>query len=43
MSRGQAGCVFTLFDKDEATDLTGKQRKALKALLKGELDARRRK
>jgi hypothetical protein len=33
--------LFTLYDKDEMNDLTPVQRKALKALLKGELEARR--
>ncbi len=32
--------LFTLYDKDEAADLTTEERKALKALLKRELDAR---
>jgi hypothetical protein len=35
--------LFTLYDKDEAADLTAKQRKALGALLSRELDARSRK
>src|SRR3990170_3887443 len=33
--------LFTLFDKDEMTDLTPQQRKALKGLIKAELEARR--
>ena len=33
--------LFTLYDKDELQDLTTDQRKALKVLLKTELDARR--
>jgi hypothetical protein len=32
--------LFTLFDKDEANDLTPQQRRALKAMIKAELDAR---
>ena len=32
--------LFTVYDKDEADDLTAEQRKALKQLLKRELDAR---
>jgi len=32
--------LFTLYDKDEASDLTATQRKALKELLKHELEAR---
>lgn len=35
--------LYTLYDKDEASDLTAKQRKTLKGMLKTELDARRRK
>ncbi len=34
--------LFTLYDKDEATDLTPKQRKALKELVKAEVEARRK-
>ena len=34
--------LFTLYDKDEMTDLTPKQRGVLKARIKAELDARRR-
>ena len=33
--------LFTLYDKDEMTDLTPGQRKALKAMVKAELEARR--
>ena len=33
--------LFTLYDKDEMTDLTPQQRKALKAMIKAELEARR--
>ena len=33
--------LFTLYDKDEMADLTAPQRKALKALIKAELAARR--
>jgi hypothetical protein len=33
--------LFTLYDKDEMADLTAQQRKALKAMIKLELDARR--
>ncbi len=33
--------LYTLYDKDEMADLTPKQRKALKAMLKTELDSRR--
>jgi len=32
--------VFTLYDKDEASDLTEQERKALKEMLKHELEAR---
>lgn len=35
--------LYTLYDKNEMTDLTDKQRKAFKAMLKAELDARRAK
>lgn len=34
--------LFTVFDKDEASDLTAEQRKHLRARLKSELEARRR-
>lgn len=33
--------LFTLYDKDEAADLTPRQRKALRATIKAELDSRR--
>jgi hypothetical protein len=33
--------LFTLYDKDEMDDLSAKQRKVLKTMLKAELDARR--
>ena len=33
--------LFTLYDKDEMVDLTSQQRKALKAMIKAELDSRR--
>lgn len=33
--------LFTLYDKDEMADLTARQRKALKAMIKLELDSRR--
>lgn len=33
--------LFTLYDKDEMADLTPQQRKALKEMIKAELDARR--
>lgn len=33
--------LYTLYDKDEMDDLTPKQRKALKEMLKAELEARR--
>ncbi len=33
--------LFTLYDKDEASDLTPAQRRTLKTLIKAELDARR--
>ena len=35
--------LYTLYDKDEMSDLTPKQRQALKAMIKAELDARSRK
>jgi mRNA-degrading endonuclease RelE of RelBE toxin-antitoxin system len=34
--------LFTVYDKDEITDLTSQQRKVLKAMIKAELEARRR-
>jgi len=33
--------LFTLYDKDEMADLTSQQRKALKAMVKVELESRR--
>ena len=33
--------LFTLYDKDEMADLTPQQRKALKGMIKAELEARR--
>ena len=33
--------LFTLYDKDEMADLTRQQRKALKGMIKAELEARR--
>ena len=33
--------LFTVYDKDEMPDLTPQQRKALKAMIKAELEARR--
>jgi hypothetical protein len=41
-SAGMQFWLFTLFDKDEMSDLTAEQRKALKAMIKVELEARRR-
>lgn len=38
---GRQFWLFTLYDKDEADDLTPKERKALKSMLKLELEARR--
>jgi hypothetical protein len=34
--------LFTLYDKDEMADLTPKQRAVLKAMIKAELEARRK-
>ena len=34
--------LFTIYDKDERDDLSPQQRKVLKAMLKAELEARRR-
>ena len=34
--------LFTVYDKDEMEDLTPQQRKMLKAMIKTELDARRK-
>lgn len=33
--------LYTLYDKDEMADLTQQQRRALRAMLKAELEARR--
>jgi hypothetical protein len=33
--------LFTIYDKNEMTDLTPRERRALKAMLKAELEARR--
>lgn len=40
-SAGMQFWLYTLYDKDELADLTPKQRKALKAMLKMELETRR--
>ncbi len=40
-SAGMQFWLYTLYDKDEMEDLTPKQRKALKEMLKAELEARR--
>jgi len=40
-SPGRQFWLYTLYDKDELKDLTPEQRKALKAMLKAELEARR--
>lgn len=40
-SAGMQFWLYTLYDKDEVADLTPKQRKALKAMLKTELESRR--
>ena len=40
-SGGMQFWLFTLYDKDEMADLTAQQRKALKAMMKAELDSRR--
>lgn len=40
-SAGTQFWLYTLYDKDEMADLTAKERKALKAMLKMELDLRR--
>jgi hypothetical protein len=34
--------LFTLYDKDEMSDLTPKQRRAFKAMIKAELEMRRK-
>lgn len=38
---GRQFWLFTLYDKDEASDLTATQRRALKAMIKTELDTRK--
>lgn len=40
-SAGRQFWLYTLYDKDEASDLTAKERKVLRALLKTELEARK--
>jgi hypothetical protein len=40
-STGRQFWLYTLYNKDEMDDLTAKQRKALKEILKAELEARR--
>jgi len=39
--RGKGKRLFTLYDKDEMTDLSPGEKKALKGMLKAELEARR--
>jgi hypothetical protein len=39
---GEQFWLFTLYDKDEMADLTAQQRKALRGMIKAELDARRK-
>ena len=39
--RGMQFWLFAVYDKDEMADLTAKQRNALKAMVKSELDSRR--
>lgn len=39
-SAGRQFWLFTLYDKDEADDLTAREKKLLKDLLKAELEAR---
>lgn len=39
---GRQFWLFTLYDKDETSDLTPQQRKALKAMIKTEVDVRRK-
>jgi len=34
--------LFALYDKDEMADLTPQQRKSLKAMIKAELEARKK-
>ena len=40
-STGMQFWLYTLYDKDETSDLTPKERKALKEILKAELETRR--
>jgi len=40
-SAGMQFWLYTLYDEDESADLTPQQRKALKAMIKAELDARK--
>jgi len=40
-SAGMQFWLYTLYDKDEMADLTAKQRRDFKAMLKAELEARR--
>ena len=42
-SAGLQFWLYTLYDKDEMKDLTADQRKALKAMIKAELEARKAK
>jgi hypothetical protein len=41
LERNRADCLDDTYDKDEMADLTPQQRKALKAMLKTELESRR--
>lgn len=41
LSAGRQFWLFTLYDKDELKDLSAEERKALKGMLKVELEARR--
>ena len=41
-TEGRQFWLYTLYDKDEASDLTPKERKALKTMIKAELEAWRR-
>lgn len=40
---GRQFWLYTLYDKDEMADLTPQERKALKAMIKAELESRRAK
>lgn len=42
-TEGRQFWLYTLYDKDEASDLTAKERSTLKRMLKTELEARRKK